>query len=155
MTSLVYLVRHGEATSEAEDPRRPLTAEGRQEVTRIAEHLGRLRLPVQRIVHSGKLRAQQTAEILARYLTPASVEAAEGLAPLDDPSEAVRLIETATGPLMLVGHLPHLSRLASRLLGVDREVVAPLPGGGVLCLTRGEAGWQIAWLLTPAVVGGT
>jgi len=155
MTSLVYLVRHGEATSEAEDPRRPLTAEGRREVTRIAEHLGRLRLPVHRIVHSGKLRAQQTAEILAHYLTPSAVEAVEGLAPLDDPAQAVGLIEAAPGPLMLVGHLPHLARLASKLLGIDREVVGPLPGGAVLCLTRGEAGWQIAWLLTPAVVAGT
>jgi phosphohistidine phosphatase len=152
MTSLVYFVRHGEAMSEAEDPRRPLTAAGRQEVTRIAEYLGRLRLPVHRIVHSGKLRAQQTAEILAHYLTPTSVETAEGLAPLDDPSKAVGLVEAAPGPLMVVGHLPHLSRLASRLLAVDREVVAPLPGGGVLCLTRQEGGWQIAWLLTPALV---
>jgi phosphohistidine phosphatase len=44
---------------------------------------------VELILHSGKLRALETAEILARELGPGiEVRQADGLAPKDDPPEA-------------------------------------------------------------------
>jgi phosphohistidine phosphatase SixA len=61
----LYLVQHGAAKTEAEDPQRGLTDEGRQTVERIAQFLAPLRLALDRIEHSDKLRARQTAEILA------------------------------------------------------------------------------------------
>ena len=62
---MLYLVQHGEATKETEDPARPLTEHGRQEVVKVARALARVRLGVSVIAHSGKLRARQTAELLA------------------------------------------------------------------------------------------
>ena len=69
MTHL-YLVQHGAAKAEAEDPKRGLTAEGRHDVERMAEFLFTLHLPLDRIEHSGKRRAKETAEILAERLRP-------------------------------------------------------------------------------------
>jgi type I restriction enzyme M protein len=62
----LYLVQHGTAKNEAEDPKRSLTNEGRRTVERVGEHLAAVGLALDRIEHSDKLRARQTAEIQTR-----------------------------------------------------------------------------------------
>lgn len=149
----VYLVQHGKATSEAENPARPLTDEGRSEVQQVAAVVAIPNLKVSTIYHSGKLRARETAELFARALGVASVQEIEGLSPMDDPARAKALIEQAEHPLMLVGHLPHLSKLVSALIGMEREIVQ-FQMGGVVALVQAESGWQVAWMLTPEIVRG-
>ena len=61
----VYLVQHGESRPEEEDPQRSLTDEGVRNVEKIARFLRPLGLKLETIWHSGKPRAQQTAELLA------------------------------------------------------------------------------------------
>ena len=61
----LYLVQHGEAKSKDEDEKRPLTDQGRQGVERVAAFLKGAGVETKRVIHSGKLRAEQTAEILA------------------------------------------------------------------------------------------
>ena len=58
----LYLVQHGEACAEDVDPERPLTAQGRADVERLAAFLQQAGIQVGRVIHSGKLRAEQTAE---------------------------------------------------------------------------------------------
>ena len=149
-----YLVQHGEAKPEQEDPARPLTDRGRGEVERVAQAARRSGVGVAEILHSGKLRAQQTAELLAAALSPVGgVRAVAGLAPLDDPAAARELLDQAAAPRMIVGHLPHLSRLTSLLLVGDptREIVS-FRMGAIVCLTREEEGWRLKWILTPDFV---
>lgn len=146
-----YLVRHGEAKAESEDPARPLSDRGRDEVTRVARHLGATGLRIAAIHHSNKLRARQTAEIFAEHLLPSEgIHEMEGLAPMDDPDKARAVIEAAREPLMLVGHLPHLGRLASALLvdDSDRELLQ-FKAGAIACLDRIDGGFRLQWLLTP------
>jgi phosphohistidine phosphatase len=64
----VWLMQHGLAEDEAVDPRKPLTAEGWRQVEAVADLLFALPERPARIVHSGKLRAQQTAEIVSAAL---------------------------------------------------------------------------------------
>src|SRR5260370_9172617 len=117
----LYLVQHGVAVPEAEDPARPLSAKGREEVARTAQVLARMGLSVGAIRHSGKLRARQTAELIARSVKPAEgVVEAKGLAPNDPASSTAAELADAPRHLMLFGHLPHLARLAS-LLVAGRE----------------------------------
>jgi phosphohistidine phosphatase len=54
---------------------------------------------------------------------------------------------------VLVGHLPHLSRLASLLLVDDpgREIVA-FRMGGIVCCGHGEGRWRLKWMLTPELI---
>jgi len=59
----VYLVRHGKAKSKEEDPERHLTERGAEEVRRVARFLAAAGIQVSKILHSGKTRARQTAEI--------------------------------------------------------------------------------------------
>ena len=64
----LYLVQHGEAKSEAEDPERSLTSRGEEETRQISNAAKRLGIRPSRIYHSGKRRAEQTAGIIAKAL---------------------------------------------------------------------------------------
>lgn len=147
----LYLVQHGEAAPEAEDPARPLTARGRAEVERVAAQAARLGLALAEIRHSDKLRARQTAEILARHLRPArGLRQVGGLAPHDDPRPVAAELAVLEAPVLVVGHLPHLARLAALLLGGDpARPPIRFRSGALVCLDRTEAGWACEWILTP------
>jgi len=151
----LYLVQHGAAKSEAEDPHRGLTNEGRRDVERIAKFLVPLRLCLDRIEHSGKLRARQTAEILAAHLRPAEgTHEIARLAPHDDVEPVCVRLQQELKNLMVVGHLPHLSHLASRLLGLERNsAIVRFQMAGVVRLDRDEAGqWEVRWVFPPELL---
>jgi phosphohistidine phosphatase len=146
-----YLVRHGEAVSQAVNGQRPLTPEGRRDVERLGRAAAQRGIQPSQIFHSGLLRAQQTADILGESLGPVEgVRDLVGLRPDDDPVIAKAELETSTVSLMLVGHLPHLSRLASFLVAgdADRGVVEFAPAT-VVGLAYENNRWKILWKLTP------
>lgn len=147
----LYLVQHGEAKSEAEDPERSLTEKGQRDVERVAEWASRVGLRVTQIRHSGKRRAEQTAAILAERLKPsAGVIAVAGLAPNDDVTALAATLQQETESVMVVGHLPFLSRLASLLLvGDPNRTIVRFRMGGIVCLLREPQQWSIAWALPP------
>ena len=113
----IYLVQHGQALSEEQDPQRPLSDEGRATTTKVADHLAARAAelvdpPISEVRHSGKLRAQQTADILARTLCPnVTPTAGKSMNPNDDPATLCHELtanRARPGALILVGHLPHL-----------------------------------------------
>jgi len=150
-----YLMRHGEAKTEGEEPARSLSERGREEVRLVALHAAAAGVQVAEILHSGKLRARQTAEILADYLRPQrGTREIEGLGPNDDPEKAKAELEAASEPLMIVGHLPHLSLLASALiLGGSKTDLIQLGSGAMVCLVRTKEAFLLEWLLTPELAG--
>ncbi len=151
----IYLVRHGDALPADADPERPLSALGRSQVERVATFLGRAGIRVGTVAHSGKTRARQTAELLAAMVAAKGrIEGRTGMDPLDPALPLADEAETWKEDVMLVGHLPFMGKLASRLIaeGEDREVVAFQPGS-VACLERkGATGWTLAWLIRPELL---
>jgi len=149
----LYLVQHGEAKSETEDPERSLTERGRREVEQVAAWTARACLQVAQIRHSGKRRAEQTAAILAeRLVPPEGMVPVSGLAPNDDVNPVAEALRAETRPLMLVGHLPFLSRLASLfLVGNLSPTIIRFRMGGIVCLAREEERWAVAWVITPGL----
>jgi phosphohistidine phosphatase len=146
----LYLVQHGQAKPESEDADRPLTAEGIDVVGRVARHaIDKLGVQVARIVHSGKTRARQTAEIWGGLLAT-DVEQADELAPNDDPTVWAARLNAQWDDLMLVGHLPHLARLAGLLLTGDSDHgVIRFQQGGLVALDHTDAGWAVSVVLPP------
>ncbi len=117
----IFLVQHGEAKSDTEDPERHLKDKGKEESKRVAEFLLRINLKPDIIIHSGKVRARETAEIFAKILNPPQgVIQGENLSPLDSPKFWAEKLKEEEG-IMLVGHLPHLSKLTSLLLVNDEN----------------------------------
>jgi phosphohistidine phosphatase len=150
----LYLIQHGEAKSKAEDPQRPLTERGREDVVRVAAFAAGAGLQVGQIRHSGKRRAEETASLLADYLSPTEgVVAVSGLAPRDDVSPVAEALQGETQPVMLVGHLPFLDRLASLLVaGVAECSVVRFRMGGIVCLVREDGNWAVGWMVTPDLI---
>ena len=153
----LYLMQHGDALVKEVNPDRPLSDRGRADVQRITACLARADVRVARLLHSGKKRAQQTAELLAASILPAGrPEPSPGLNPNDPTDASADQAALWNEDTMLVGHLPHLARLASRLLGGEEtsDVVAFTPGS-VLCLQRAADGrWSVAWMVRPELAGG-
>ena len=146
----LYLVQHGEAKPETEDTERPLADRGRNDIVRLGTLLARAGVSVAEIRHSGKRRAHETAQILAEALHPTrGVVLATGLAPKDPVESIAREVSYLDEDIMLVGHLPHLGRLATVLLTghQDPSVVGFVPG--TLARLDRSGGWSVGWLVPP------
>ncbi len=145
----LYLVQHGEAKPESEDPERSLTERGREEVERVARAAEKLGIQPSRIYHSGKKRAKQTAEIFGDSVKKPP-EASTGLNPNDDVRAWEDRVSEETEELMIIGHLPFLEKLASFLI-TGKETFRPVffRYGAIVCLERKEEGWGVRWILTP------
>jgi phosphohistidine phosphatase len=152
--ALVYLVRHGEAKPKDEDPERSLTAAGKDDVSLIATWAAATGSHVAAIQHSGKLRAQQTAQIFADHLPEAPApQAVSGLAPNDDVEPIAEQLQSESGPIMLVGHLPFLERLASLLITGDADAsLVTLDAGALLALAKNEDRWCVVCLMQPKLL---
>ncbi len=142
----LVLVRHGESTSTVENPERPLAITGRQHAEQMASWLHRCGYEVDKVVHSSKTRARQTAKIFGYRLGvhSARVREMEGLNPHDDPQPVVELLEAERRSLMVVSHLPFLNLLASLMLDGDRyRLQFQFSDAGALILARVSNGWRI------------
>ena len=151
----LYLVQHAKAASEQVDPQRPLTEEGRSDIQKVAAFIKPLNLCVDYLWHSGKKRAAQTAEVLAEVIRISKTQSArDGLGPTDDVRAFKDEVVSAEGNIMVVGHLPFLSKLASLLLaGAESANMVAFKNGGIVCLERCEKNqWQIDWAVIPELI---
>ncbi len=154
----LYLVQHGEAKRQEEDPERGLTDKGFRDIARTALSALERRVQVSRIVHSGKKRAGETANVLNdRLKPPQGAAAADGLAPMDDPAYWAERLAGMEEDVLLVGHLPHLARLASLLLcGNGDTAVVDFTMAGMVCLRRSPEGrWSVNGMFGPETAGSS
>ncbi len=123
----IYLIQHAESIPEKEDPSRPLSNEGEVTAEKVAALAARLKIKPDFIFHSGKLRARQTAEILARHLGLSDrLREGHGLGALDPVAPVAQWLEEQAAKgllgLAIVGHLPFLDKLASLLITNDESL---------------------------------
>ena len=148
----LYLVRHGHALDDDVDAKRPLSPAGLAEVERAAAFLKEAGVRVAQVLHSGKTRAKQTAELLADAVGAGGrVEPRAGLNPLDPPAPIAASAARWTEDAMLVGHLPFMPKLASHLLmGRGAAPFAAFATATIVCLERLEDDrWSMVWMLPP------
>jgi phosphohistidine phosphatase len=140
--------------TDKEDPSRPLSSDGINDSEKVAKWLAASKIVVNEIRHSGKKRAEQTASIFAKHLSPQQgVMATSGLNPMDDVPPIAKQLEGLQHSVMIVSHLPFLSRLVGLLLSGDpeRELVR-FQNSGVLCLHKDKGRWRIKWQIVPDLV---
>jgi phosphohistidine phosphatase len=148
----LYLVQHGKSLPKDVDPGRGLSKEGVSEVELIAGVAGNYHVKVEKIFHSGKQRAAQTATLFSDTLKPTQgVAEMQGLGPLDDVDVLAPKLN-AGADVMLVGHLPFMERLVSRLTtGSVDHTVFKFQNGGIVCLDQEAENWHIKWALMPKI----
>lgn len=150
----LYLVQHANALSKEQDPQRPLSEKGTKDVSKVAEFLKGLDISIEVLWHSGKARAAQTARILGDALGKGHGLEHEGLAPNDDVQKIARQISSDGTDIMIVGHLPFLSKLTSLLLVGDESAdIVKFNQAGVVCLQSDDAKWSLSWIVTPQLLG--
>ncbi len=157
---MLYLIRHTDAVDLEPDAARPLSAEGRDQVKRVAAFLrGCGEPPPQEIWHSPLVRARETAAGLATYLGwKAPLQAVAGLQPEDDPRRLVARLNAVEHGLAVIGHNPHLTTLATLLVtGRDSPPAFTVRKGAVIALEySGSAarGWVVQWHVDADLFGG-
>lgn len=150
----LYLVQHGLALPKEVDPAKGLSEEGRAQTRRIAEVASGYRVQISAVFHSGKTRAQQTAEIFERYLKPPEgLQQRAGLGPLDDVAALAQGLDLSAD-WMLVSHLPLMERLTAYLItGNQTPVVLKFQNSGIVCIDAGPHDQRafIKWTLMPNI----
>jgi phosphohistidine phosphatase len=150
----LYLVQHGQCHSKEQDPLKSLSDLGREQTGLIAGVAADYKVSVSKVAHSGKLRAQQTAEILADALKPENgVQVISGIAPLDDVASFAGSLNLSED-LMLVGHLPFMERLISYLVtGQEEPSIFQVQNSGIICIDEDPRTGKsiIKWTLMPQI----
>jgi phosphohistidine phosphatase len=154
----VYFLRHADAGDpegwRGDDAQRPLSPKGVRQAERLAAFLGEIGFAPDAIVSSPKLRATQTADIVAGALSRPVItdDRLAGGFTIDGLRSLLEAIERRDGVrrVLLVGHDPDFSSAVSALAGakgirlatctlarVDLDV-RPAPGKG-----------SLRWLIPP------
>src|SRR5262245_57143838 len=119
-----YLVRHGEAYSAEEDPKRGLNEQGKSDVERVSHMLKAKGVKIDQIYHSDKLRSVQTAEIIAKKL---ELNDKLKMIPFLDPESNINQLssffESLEENAVLIGHMPNLEILITYLLSAGAEAI--------------------------------
>ena len=151
----LYLVQHGEASVEEVDGERYLSEQGKVDIGRLAALLKQAGIQVSRVIHSGKLRARQTAELLVQAIAPdVELEASGLINPNDNPGAFDWQSESWDKDTLVVGHLPFMARLVSHMLVEDENrIKIAFQPGAIICLELyDDVHWQINWMLRPELL---
>jgi phosphohistidine phosphatase len=155
----LYLLRHAHAGNSATwhgtDAARPLSRKGRRQAEQLGAFLAERAFAPDAILTSPKVRARQTAELVADALG-IRVTVDDRLAGPLDVDVVSALVEGAGGTsIVLVGHDPDFSELAARLSGAE---YLPVSKGALvridIAMPIDAATGILRWLLPPDLVAG-
>lgn len=145
----LYFVRHGKAEQAAEsDHARELTTKGAARVRVLAGALAHMGVTPDYVYASPRVRAQQTAQIMADMLG-ATVETRDAV----NFSFSLEAVETLTSDLspdsdvMFVGHNPSMSQVVQDICGAQ----VSMKTGAVACVETGSSSryGMLQWYVYP------
>jgi phosphohistidine phosphatase len=152
----LFLMRHGDALDGFDDAKRPLSTKGVREALFAGEFLKRLGEAPDAIYHSGLLRSSETASGVARRLgIEKKIFERGGLLPGDSAASFAEELAGDEADVLLVGHLPFVSDLASILLtGSELTMEIKFTTGAVLALERRRNGsaWKLRFHATARLI---
>lgn len=155
---MLYIMRHGlaeEPTPKGDDSARKLTSKGAEKIHKAAAGMRVMGLAFNAILTSPITRAMETAEIVATEIGGIKPRAVPELSTGASPAGALEAMIKLKLPesVLIVGHEPTLSRLASLMLtGSSESTGIKLKQGGVIALEfpdrveRGAA--HLRWMMT-------
>ena len=161
----ILLLRHGKSDwgTPAPDHERPLAKRGRKAAALVGRFLARAGELPDVVITSSALRARDTVDRAIRagaWERPVSVRDALYESSLEAVLAEIRGQDDAVQSVLLAGHEPTWSELASGLCGGAR---LRLPTAAVARIDVGVERWQevepgrgeLVWLLTPKLLSGS
>lgn len=144
----LYLMRHGQAQSKDIDPEQGLSEKGKTEVLQLARKLKARGIHIDRIVHSNKTRARQTAELVQGVVADnAQCNESDDIKPNDDPEKLKKQITDWTVDTLVVSHLPFIPALIDKLSPSNNKV--SFETGTMACLEKNGMTWKVLWVENP------
>ena len=156
---LLHLLRHADAGDPeawtGPDAVRPLSDKGRKQSKRLGDHLASIGFTTDAIITSPKIRAEQTAEIVAERVE-GKVSVDDRLAHPFDIDTVEALLSDAGDPerVVLVGHDPDFSDTLSALCGPQLEMKKGAFARIEIDRPLRAGGGTLRWLLSPDVLKG-
>jgi len=152
----IYLMRHGAPLPKEKDPDRGLSPEGSDQIHASSRALKRFNVVLDTIVCSPKKRSQQTAAIVAEELQVASdrIVETEKAKPMAPPADTLDFLAGLSDKdhVLIAGHLPSVSEIASFLLTDGSKATIDFQMGGVCRIhveTLPTHAGVLCWYLTP------
>jgi phosphohistidine phosphatase len=154
----LYFVRHGHAEDAQapayDDAARALTPEGIARIAAAGVALNRLHVKPAQLYSSPRVRARQTAELLAKAMG-VSVTQQEAVNFGFSPKQVESLIAESAqeDEIMFVGHEPDMSMTIAALIGGDGEII--MKKGSIArvdVIARTPLRGALVWLLAPHVL---
>ena len=147
----LLVVRHGDATGGVPDFNRRLSVRGVKQVKHLAERLKNLHWQPDFIIHSGLVRAFETAQILSNYaFNGMEIRKVDGLTPEDSPQDLVYTFAEERRNILMVSHMPLVFDFSQELIGRDK-IIHYQTSTAVLFkrdLSNGSP-WKMEWSLAP------
>lgn len=152
----LYCMRHGEACSADVDPQQALTVQGQKDVAAVGLFLRSKSFHIDHILHSPKLRARQTAELIAKIVPASQITETNQLLGHDSALEPlIEMIRSLGEDTLLVSHLPFIGHLVQTLLvgKVQHHSMINYQPGTLVCLKLcHEHHWLLDWVVHPRLV---
>jgi phosphohistidine phosphatase len=151
----LYVMRHGEYAVDDENKHGALSAKGEADIKALVAFLKPLNLSITRIIHSGKVRAEQTARLISQAFESAEEPIMQvGLNPNDDIDPLIEEVNHAENDQLIVGHLPFLDRFTAQLItGDSNKSVVIFHPGTIVCLEQIYATqWATEWVISPKLI---
>ena len=149
--NVIYLMRHGESSKDSGSLESTLTDKGIEQVSQMGEKLKENGIKVERVYHSGLMRAEETASIVREIAFPHISEfdlaTEKGIAPQADPELWKKKWEDKTFinvPSIFISHLPFLPKLVDILLkDIDDYSFSH---SSIMCIEQDEENnWEQKW----------
>jgi len=146
----IFVIRHGIAEphgAREDDDARRLTERGRRRLARVVRGLRRLGVRLDRLYHSPRTRAVESADLAMCLVDGESVVEPR----LAEPPSQELLAALSGERIGVVGHEPYLTELIGLLTGTGASVF-DLPKGGVARLDGDPGQMCLRALLPPSVL---
>ncbi len=152
----IYLMQHGVSLPREVDPNQGISPVGREEVETCAKAVRLMGITFSAIFASPKKRSLQTARIMAEGtgFPEQDVEIHDDIKAMAAPEQTLRCLQQSGygTSLLICGHLPNLSRVASMLLSPGPECAIVFQNAGLVCISLEQLPSQSAaleWYLRP------
>ena len=141
----LYLIQHARSKPVTEDPERGISSIGKKETLEICRYIKTEDIKTDEIWVSSKKRSQETADLITMNTSLENIIYEKDFLNPDDPVEtAAKFINHRKKTIMIVGHLPFLSKLSSFLLtgSVNYQLIKYRNSGIVTLLYENDM-WSV------------
>ncbi|MEH6550884.1 MAG: phosphohistidine phosphatase SixA [Pseudomonadales bacterium] len=147
----MYIMRHGQAHMASVDSERELSSVGVEQSLAMAK-VSLSDLLINRVFVSPYIRARQTLDTVMSQLDVVDIQVSDYLTPDREPQEFIDCLDDQQGDLLVVSHMPLVSRLVQYLVYGDDGYGPAFDTSAIACLEADQwlAGCaRLRWLKAP------